>query len=131
MQGDATLPAAEATWQHLWFDWNESTYAASLTNAGTRRTLQVQNSGTRWPYMLLPDIYHGADYPYRGYGGLTGDLAIFLALVAFSMRPERLQTELPNMMDDGEWQEHQLSPGRTFNTQSQWYCMTNGTIRYR
>jgi hypothetical protein len=56
--------------------------------------------------MLFPDIYHGPEYPYAGYGGLTGELTLFLALVAFSMGPNRLAADLPNMVKDGEWMVH-------------------------
>jgi hypothetical protein len=66
--------------------------------------------------MLLPDIYHGPAYPYQGYGGLTGDLPIFLSLIAFSMKPERLPQELPRMMHNGEWGTHTKSHGRMFPT---------------
>jgi hypothetical protein len=48
--------------------------------------------------MLLPDIYHGPPYSAPGYGGLTGDLPIFLGLLALSMKPDRLMTELPRLI---------------------------------
>lgn len=115
MRGDATSPPTAEAWHDLWFDCDESTYTSHLTNAGSHRTLQVQNSEKGWPQMLLPDIYHGAHYPQDGYGGLGGDLAIFLALVAFSMKPERLLSELPKMMDEGTWQVHARSHGRKLN----------------
>lgn len=69
--------------------------------------------------MLLPDIYHGAAYPHTGYGGLTGELPIFLALLAFSMAPGHLANDLPNMMSGGSWRAHRQSHGResyTFKT---------------
>jgi hypothetical protein len=63
--------------------------------------------------MLLPDIYHGPPYSAPGYGGLTGDLPIFLGLLALSMKPDRLMTELPRLMQDGDWGEHQRHDKRT------------------
>jgi hypothetical protein len=114
MNGDATNPPQAETWHHLTFDWDPTNYSSALTNAGSERTLRIQNSNSHWPRMLLPDIYHGPHYISPGYGGLTGDLPIFLALIAFSMRPERLQSELPRMMQRGEWGTHSRSHGRMF-----------------
>jgi hypothetical protein len=68
--------------------------------------------------MLLPEIYHGPEWANEGYGGLTGDLSIFLALVAFSMSPNRLATEIQNMVKDGEWTTHDRSHGSKFNPKS-------------
>ncbi|KAF1918776.1 hypothetical protein BDU57DRAFT_120274 [Ampelomyces quisqualis] len=113
MDGDATSPSDSAAWHHLWFEWDERKYSSALTYAGEQRTLRIQNSEARWPSMLLPDIYHGPHYPTPNYGGLTGDLPIFLALIAFSMKPERLSNELPKMMRQGEWGTHSRSNGRT------------------
>jgi hypothetical protein len=61
--------------------------------------------------MLLPDIYHVPPYRHEGFGGLTGDLPIFLALIAFSMSPRRLATEIPELMEDGEWKTHDRRHG--------------------
>jgi hypothetical protein len=116
LRGDATNPLQSETWQDLSFDWDETTLSSTLTNAGARRSLRVHNPNARWPRMLLPDIYHGPEYPGSHYGGLTGDLPIFLALVALSMRPERLAAQLPRMMEDGEWIEHERSHGRELNS---------------
>jgi hypothetical protein len=114
MEGDAENPETEDTWQLLLFEWNLQNFSSALTNAGEHGTLRMQNSRSRWPSMLLPDIYFGADYAAPGYGGLTGELAIFLALIAFSMKPEYLVEELPTIMKDGEWQTHPRSHGRMF-----------------
>jgi hypothetical protein len=117
LRGDATSPPKSETWHDLSFDWDETTMSSTLTNAGTRRSLRVHNPNARWPSMLLPDIYHGPDYFGSDYGGLTGDLPIFLALIALSMKPDRLPTQLPKMMVGGEWQEHKRSHGRRFPAQ--------------
>jgi hypothetical protein len=114
LRGDAINPPAGEAWQHLWFEWNERTLSSALTNAGTARALRVQDPSAWWPHMLLPDIYHGPTYTAAGYGGLTGELAIFLALVALSMKPERLLTELPRLTEKGEWVTHGCAHGRKF-----------------
>jgi hypothetical protein len=116
LRGDATNPPGTESWHDLWFDWDETTLSSALTNVGTHRALRVQDPKSRWPRMLLPDIYHGPHYSATGYGGLTGDLPIFLSLLALSMKPGRLAEELPKLMKDGEWVEHQKSHGRTFQT---------------
>jgi len=113
LRGDATTPTDGGdTWHPLMFEHDETTYCSSVTNAGTERTLRVQRPDARWPRMLLPDIYHGPAYPHAGYGGLTGDLPIFLSLIAFSMSPRQLITDLPKMMKDGEWRAHNNQHGR-------------------
>jgi hypothetical protein len=116
LNGDATNPPTSDVWHRLWFDWDDTTLASTLTNAGTQATLRVQDVNARWPKMLLPDIYHGPHYVASNYGGLRGDLPIFLSLIAFSMRPDRLSTELPRLMEEGDWKTHSRSHGRTLHS---------------
>jgi hypothetical protein len=68
--------------------------------------------------MLLPDIYyHSAPTtPYQQYGGLKGELAIFLALVAFAMVPEKMPNVLPVMFQNGEWKTYSMPHGRKSNS---------------
>lgn len=117
LRGDATSPPQSETWHDLSFDWDETTLSSALTNAGTRRALRIQDPNARWPRMLLPDIYHGGDYAVANYGGLTGDLPIFLSLLALSMKPGWLAEELPRLMKDGDWVEHKRNHGRMYHTQ--------------
>jgi hypothetical protein len=112
LNGDATNLPSSDNWHRLFFDWDENTFASYLTNAGTQTTMRVQDKDSEWPSMLLPRIYHGLHYAASGYGGLRGDLAIFLSLIAFSMKPERLQAELPRLMEAGRWRTHSRSHGR-------------------
>jgi hypothetical protein len=114
LRGDATDPPKDETWHHLRFDWNGENLSSSLSNTGAESVMRCHDPRKRWPGMLLPDIYHGPAYPYDGYGGLTGDLPIFLALVALSMDPARLPVELPQMMQAGEWGTHGRLHGRTY-----------------
>jgi hypothetical protein len=114
LRGDAMNPLKSEAWHDLSFDWDETTMSSTLTNAGTSRSLRVHNPNSMWPRMLLPDIYHGPDDSGTDCGGLTGELAIFLGLIALSMKPDRLPTQLPRMMADGEWKEHHRSHGRKF-----------------
>jgi hypothetical protein len=68
--------------------------------------------------MLLPDIYyHSAPTtPYQQYAGLKGELAIFLALVAFAMVPEKMPNVLPVMFQNGEWKTYSMPHGRKSNS---------------
>ncbi|KAF2022739.1 hypothetical protein EK21DRAFT_95473 [Setomelanomma holmii] len=115
LHGDAVSPPKDGheDWCHLCFDWDEDDLSSSLTNAGEHRTLRLQDSTTNWVKMLLPDIYHGGSYSDKTYGGLSGELGILLGLIALSMKPDRLVSELPKLMKDGEWGVHQRPHGRT------------------
>jgi hypothetical protein len=49
---------------------------------------------------------------HQSYGGLTGDLAIFLALIALSIHEAHLTQMLPQMFLQGSWGTHPLTHGR-------------------
>jgi hypothetical protein len=105
-RGDATRQAE--AWLPLTFDHDDQNYSSYLTNAGSAHTLRCQ-----WPRMLLPDIYQTHPVTtHQLYGGLKGDLAILLALIAFSMSRENLQQYLPSMFLNATWQVHGLPHGR-------------------
>jgi hypothetical protein len=108
---DATNPGDEA-WRFLWFDHDINDNSSSLTNAGTHRVLRCHDPIKRWPSMLLPDTYHGLAYDHLNYRGITGEIGIFLALLALSMQPERLSQELLNLVQNGEWKTHRRTHGR-------------------
>ncbi|KAK1910647.1 hypothetical protein P3342_008526 [Pyrenophora teres f. teres] len=110
LRGDATSPPTEEPWHCLRFNHNQD-YSSSLTNVGSHSALRCHNSSHFWHSMLLSDIYHGPGYV--GYGGLTGDLPIFLSLLALSMDASQLLHWLPTSMENGKWQAHQWRNGRT------------------
>lgn len=62
--------------------------------------------------MLLPDVYQDKWEVPAPYGGLKGELAIFLALIAFSIPVENLQQHLPAMFHGGIWQQCDMANGR-------------------
>jgi hypothetical protein len=113
LRGDATSPPAAEAWHPLSFDWDEHDYSAYLTNAGTEHTLRLQRSDQRWPLMLLPTTNHvQPTVVHQSYGGLKGDLAIFLALVALSIQMPYLERILPEMFVEGTWKTHPYAHGR-------------------
>ena len=118
LRGEATNPPTEEAWHQLQFLHDPTDHSSSLTNAGTHAALRCHKSNNLWHGMLLPDIYHGPVYDYAGYGGLTGDLPIFLSLLALSMDASRLQQMLPLLMNNGTWQVHGLPNGREYRITS-------------
>ena len=104
---DACSPRDGDTWHPLRFDHHARTYASFVTNAGQHNTLRIQREDQAWTRMLLPDIYHT---PVRTedtrYGGLIGELPIFLALIAFSTSREYLPSVLPRVFIGGSWIVH-------------------------
>lgn len=115
LNGNAVNLRPGEDWQPLKFDWVEGTYTSSMNFNGAQFYLRGKSSGkrNRWQDMLFPNIYHGHD-DHGGQSGLIGDLGIFLSLLALSIKPQRLMTELPNMMHEGSWQEYSKHQGRTF-----------------
>lgn len=110
LRGNATNPPRDEAWHALCFDYNPDDYSSFVCNAGDHATMRVHNPGSAWQKMLLPSIYHGPEY--QGPGGLTGDLPIFLGLVAFSMRDNKMSSMLPALVQNGQWQAHDLPNGQ-------------------
>ncbi|OCK80610.1 hypothetical protein K432DRAFT_39937 [Lepidopterella palustris CBS 459.81] len=113
--GDVVQGKEGEAWHRLSFTHDETDYSSYLTNAGEHHTLRTQRFDQRWPQMLLPDIYHipahlRIDSPQ--YGGLNGELPIFLALIAFSIHPNHVGWALANCFKNGSWLVHQYSNGR-------------------
>ncbi|KAH4033774.1 hypothetical protein HBH70_108900 [Parastagonospora nodorum] len=110
LQGDGTTPDPSEAWMPLRFEpvADGSSY---LTPAGACDTLQCQRPDQLWAHKLLPNIYHGPYTQNPNYGGLRGDLPIFLALVALSMDPANLPTWLPWMFQGSQWHPHTLDHG--------------------
>lgn len=113
LKGDATRPPAAEAWHPLSFDWDEHDCSAYLTNAGYHHTLKIQRSDQMWPQMLLPTTnqVQPAATHHRP-GGLNGDIAIFLALIALSMDRPHVPHMLPRMLAGEAWAIHQLPHGR-------------------
>lgn len=113
LRGDAAAPSASEAWQSLWFDHDPQDYSSYLTNVGTEHTLRCQRSDQTWPAMLLPTTNQVLPVSLsQRYGGLKGDLAIFIALLAQSMGSTQVEHILPHMFQQGRWGLHSLPHGR-------------------
>jgi hypothetical protein len=109
LRGDGRAPPPDDDWHELRFDTYDNRGSSYLTNAGQLSTLHVQpvRSSLNWAALLFPEIYHSRtpatpECP----GGLTGELPIFLALVAFTTSRENLQDVLPYTFKNGRWNTH-------------------------
>ncbi|KAG9193191.1 hypothetical protein G6011_03226 [Alternaria panax] len=104
LEGDARNPPNDDVFHKLQFNYHlyppESSY---LTCSGQHNMLRVQPQ-RGWANMLLPDIYHTNAAPSSAqYGGLVGELPIFLALMAFTTSREYLPFVLPHLFTAGNW----------------------------
>lgn len=117
MTRDATTLTSEdwESWRLLTFDHNAHDYSSYLTNAGQSSTLCVQRSDQRWPQLLLPDIYR-TERRIEGaqYGGLTGELPIFLGLVALSTSRTYVAGAIRQSFQNGAWYVHQYAQPSEF-----------------
>lgn len=109
---DATQPSSNEHWRALTFNHDENDYSSSVCHVGSHPTMRCHKPSTSWPEMLLPSIYHGPDTSHDGYGGLIGELPIFLALITFSMQPQELPNVLPQIFRNGQWATHSLKHRR-------------------
>jgi hypothetical protein len=105
LQGDARNPPPCNVFHKLQFDYYDSVgYTSYLTNVGQYSTLRLQPQDRRWADMLLPNIYHSSTpTTSQQYGGVVGELPIFLALMAFSTSRGELPGVLPYMFRSGAW----------------------------
>ena len=74
-------------WSLLRFHWLPQNFVSEARIGGSYARLNTQRADQRWVNKLLPSAYR-ADFSRRTgdprYGGLNGDLAILIALLAFS-----------------------------------------------
>jgi hypothetical protein len=110
-------------WHHLSFNYvddddGQQTYSSYVTNAGEHSRLRTQRPDQTWPKMLLPEHYHAPESSrtvYPQYGGLTGELPLFLALIAFSIDANVLHWVLQICFQDGSWRTHDFDHGRKYS----------------
>ncbi|CAG5187929.1 uncharacterized protein ALTATR162_LOCUS11824 [Alternaria atra] len=106
-EGDATTWPTDETnenWLPLRFHHHNEDFSSSLSiDPSHHPTLRCQRANSIWPHMLLPTINHGPLTANEQYGGLKGRLSIFLALMALSIEPDKLQETMPNLRKNGRW----------------------------
>ena len=111
LRDNATSTRREECWLPLSFDHDKTDYSSYLTNARFEPALHCHRTDQKWMKMLLPDVYHDSWPVPAPYGGLKGELAIFLALIAFAIPVDRLQQDLPAMFHSGKWQQYEMGNG--------------------
>ena len=102
-------------WHRLTFEYDAPTYASHLTNAGENFRLRTQRPDQDWPRMLLPEHYHAplsSHTECQRYGGLAGELPLFLALIAFSVDVSYVGWVFPFCFANGVWGTHYRTHGR-------------------
>ncbi|CAO2647419.1 Nn.00g083410.m01.CDS01 [Neocucurbitaria sp. VM-36] len=105
LKGDARNPPDDDVFHKLQFAYhNNQDYSSYLTDAGQHPTLRLQPQDQRWAHLVLPNIYHSHQIaPSQQYGGLVGELPIFLGLMAFTTSRDHLPGVLPHTFTGGSW----------------------------
>jgi hypothetical protein len=105
LKGDARRPPDDDDWHPLQFSYyNDNDYSSYLTNAGQAQTLRLQPQDRSWANLLLPTTNHThTQSNHVNYGGVVGELPIFLALLAFTTSREYLPNVLPRLFINSEW----------------------------
>jgi hypothetical protein len=111
LRDNAISTRREEGWLPLSFDHDKTDYSSYLTNGRCEPALHCYRPDQKWTKMLLPDVYHGSWPVNAPYGGLRGELAIFLALVAFAIPVDSLQRYLPAMFQSEKWQQFEMLNG--------------------
>ncbi len=115
MAGDARNPPSHQGYHPLGFEHDDEDGNSSyLTHVMQQPTLRCHRADQGWTRMLLPNTYHGPLTNVQGQGGLKGELAIFLALLAFSMPPDQLPTYFGSLLQNGVWQSWTTRDGCTY-----------------
>lgn len=97
-------------WKALKFD-HLSNGVSSVGFAHEEPRLATQHPNQTWPQQLFPDGYQaiqGSNQP----GGLQGDLAVILALAAFSAPRGQMANAINTSFKVGRWHTHHLGYGR-------------------
>ena len=113
-------------WHFLSFDYEDEdnggqTYSSYITNAGEHDRLRTQRPDQIWPGMLLPEHYHAPESSrtsaeYHQYGGLAGELPLFLALIAFSVDANNVYWALQACFKNGSWRTYKADHVREYST---------------
>ena len=113
-------------WHLLSFDYEDEdgmqqSYSSHITNAGEHDRLRTQRPNQTWPKMLLPMHYHAPESSrtkdeHHQYGGLTGELPLLLALIAFSVDANHVHPLLPVCFQNGRWMTHGVDHVRKYST---------------
>ena len=87
----------------------DNSFCSYATIRAQEETLRLQRPDQASLSQLLPDRYHAAPEARRapqGYGGLVGELPILVALIAYSVRPDRVDGALTHCLRQGYNSHH-------------------------
>jgi len=99
-------------WRALTFDHQpNSVSSVGFEHHEPRLATQTPNQAWRW--QLLPEGYW-ADPPNGDTGGLQGEIAIILALAAFSAPRQQMALALDTSFKRGYWVRHNFVSGRKY-----------------
>ena len=105
-------PLGYFDWHQIQFNWDEQRYSSLVWIVGEHAQVQIQRPDQLWLPQILPEQYHTQQVtPHPAYGALNGDLSILLALVAFSVRPSRVQDAVQHCLLGTGWRAHNLARG--------------------
>lgn len=108
---DEENDAATEDWRPLTFNWlNNGYYTSFAAFAGERQRLRTHRPDQGWVYQLIPDSYLSLQPTATGQqhiGSLLGELPILIALIAFSVRPDRVGDALTHCLRR-QYQPHNL-----------------------
>lgn len=112
----------EGGWYELGFDHHRQPANPDLVYSyfeirGHRHHLATPRPAA-WIQQLFPTQYHHPNQPGQmvPFTGLTGQLTLLLAIVAFSCPENSLDYVLQNCLRQGEWTPHELGDGREFSS---------------
>lgn len=117
---DATLRDVDGTcqnqswqpgWKALTFHHSAPHSVSSVDCAGPDSRLATQTPYQSWREQLFPEGYW-AKQQTGGSGGLQGELCLVLALAAFSVRQDQLETALSYSFRVHHWEPHNQQSGR-------------------
>ncbi|KAF2497147.1 hypothetical protein BU16DRAFT_350522 [Lophium mytilinum] len=100
-------------WFRMSFTYCQN-YVSHVCYDGEQRKLCFQHAQQDWVRMLFPPAYHAdiLSQPGTHYGGLTGDLPLFLALIMFSVQENLGHWALTSLFQGGSWTPHTQPHGR-------------------
>ncbi|OJD33050.1 uncharacterized protein BKCO1_3400066 [Diplodia corticola] len=98
-------------WNHIGFDYGDG--RMNWVGIGGQHRRLDRQCDQPWVHSLFPENHQPYEFSVdRRYGGLSGELPVIIAFIAFSIRPEWLIHALSSCMRRGQWSGHEQRHGR-------------------